>query len=85
MRAANGEAVGAVWLYYDDLVSGRVKLILRAFVLAPPEIYALHAPGVRQPAKVTELVRLLSQRIPKIRELGATPRRRAVGSQGPSA
>jgi DNA-binding transcriptional LysR family regulator len=37
-------------------------------------------PGVRQPAKVTELVRLLGQRIPKIRELGAPPRRRPVVS-----
>jgi DNA-binding transcriptional LysR family regulator len=74
--AGNGIAVGAVWLYYDDLATGRVKPILRAFVPAPLEIYALHAPGVRQPAKVTELVRLLSQRIPKIRELGAPPRRK---------
>lgn len=74
--AGQGIAVGAVWLYYDDLAAGRVKPILRPFVPAPLEIYALHAPGVRQPAKVTELVRLLSQRIPRIRELGALPRRK---------
>lgn len=77
--AGHGIAVGAVWLYYDDLAAGRVKPILRSFVPAPLEIYALHAPGVRQPVKVTELVRLLSQRVPKIRELGALPRRRAQG------
>lgn len=77
--AGHGIAVGAVWLYYDDLAAGTVKPILRSFVPAPLEIYALHAPGVRQPAKVTELVRLLGQRIPKIRELGAPPRRRAGG------
>ena len=78
--AGHGIAVGAVWLYYDDLAAGTVKPILRSFVPAPLEIYALHAPGVRQPAKVTELVRLLGQRIPKLRELGAPPRRRPVVS-----
>lgn len=78
--AGNGIAVGAVWLYFDDLAAGRVKPILRQFVPAPLEIYALHAPGVRQPAKVTAFVRLLSQRIPKIRELGAPPRRRGPAS-----
>ncbi len=78
--AGHGIAVGAVWLYYDDLAAGTVKPVLRSFVPAPLEIYALHAPGVRQPAKVTELVRLLGQRIPKIRELGAPPRRKAAGA-----
>jgi DNA-binding transcriptional LysR family regulator len=74
--AGQGIAVGATWLFYDDIAAGRVKPILRSFVPAPLEIYALHGPGVRQPAKVTEFVKLLAQRIPKIRELGALPRRR---------
>lgn len=74
--AGNGIAVGALWLYYDDIASGRVKAILRSFVPAPLDIHALHAPGVRQPAKVTEVVRLLAQRIPLIKELGAPPRPR---------
>jgi len=74
--AGNGIAVGAMWLYYDDIASGRVKPILRSFVPAALDIYALHAPGVRQPSKVTELVKLLAQHIPQIKELGAPPRPR---------
>ncbi len=78
--AGNGIAVGALWLYYDHIAKGRVKAILQSFVPAPLDIYALHAPGVRQPAKVTELVKLLSQRIPQIKELGAPPRPRGRSS-----
>jgi len=74
--AGNGIAVGALWLYYDDIANGRVKQILRSFVPAALDIYALHAPGVRQPAKVTELLKLLAQRIPQIKELGTPPRPR---------
>lgn len=73
--AGQGIAVGATWLFHDDIAAGRVKPILRSFVPAPLEICALHGPGVRQPAKVTEFAKLLAQRIPKIRELGALPRR----------
>ncbi|MEO8040655.1 MAG: LysR family transcriptional regulator [Betaproteobacteria bacterium] len=79
--AGNGIAVGAVWLYYDDIVAGRVIPILRSFVPAPLDIHALHAPGVRQPAKVTELVKILAQRIPQIKELGAPPHRRRPSSK----
>jgi DNA-binding transcriptional LysR family regulator len=61
--AGNGIAIGPVWLYYEDLHAGRIRLLLERFDPAPLEINALYVANAFQPAKVKAFIDALEQEI----------------------
>jgi DNA-binding transcriptional LysR family regulator len=61
--AGNGIAIGPVWLYYEDLRTGRVRLLLEKFDPAPLEINALYVANAFRPAKVKVFIDTLEQEI----------------------
>jgi len=81
--AGNGIAVGPLWIYFDDIQTGRVRRILTGFEPAPLAIHALHMPGAQHSAKVRQLIRLLETKLAAIPAFCpqriARPRRRTTG------
>jgi DNA-binding transcriptional LysR family regulator len=68
--AGNGIAVGPVWLYYDDIREGRVRVLLPEYRPAPLDINAMYLPSPYLPAKVGAFVAALEvevRRIPALR------------------
>lgn len=50
--AGHGIAVGPLWLYFDDLQSGRLRRVLADFESAPLPAHALMPPGHQTPERV---------------------------------
>jgi DNA-binding transcriptional LysR family regulator len=68
--AGNGIAVGPVWLYYDDIREGRVRVLLPEYKPAPLDINAMYLPSPYLPSKVGVFIAALEaevRRIPALR------------------
>jgi len=70
--SGNGIAVGPLWLYYDDLRAGRVRVVLQDVRPTPLDVNALYSPSPYQPAKVRELLALLGDEFANIPALAKT-------------
>lgn len=64
--AGNGIAVGPVWLYYDDIREGRVRVLFPEYRPAPLDINALYLPSPYLPSKVGAFVSALEEEIRRI-------------------
>jgi DNA-binding transcriptional LysR family regulator len=64
--AGNGIAIGPVWLYYDDIREGRVRVLLPEYKPAPLDINALYLPSPYLPARVGAVISALEDEIRRI-------------------
>ncbi|MEO8039193.1 MAG: LysR family transcriptional regulator [Betaproteobacteria bacterium] len=57
--AGNGVAIGPVWLYFDDLKSGRVRNLMQSLAPAALDIHALYAPSNHLPQRIRHFIEAL--------------------------
>ncbi len=54
--ANGGIAIGPEWLYFEDLLEGRVVMVLQPFEPVPLDIHAMHVPSAYLPLKVRHFI-----------------------------